>query len=72
MTDDLKYFDTTYNLFHNQHIDDVTIENAMEIPEIEAVFANAEQGDYFNHILHIAIHQAYVLDRIRQFINNIE
>mgnify|MGYP006908905267 CR=1 FL=1 len=72
MTEDNKYFDSTYNLLHNQHISDATIDNAMEIPQIEAVFANAEPGDYFNQILHIAIHQAYVLDRIKQFINNIE
>lgn len=64
MTDNIKYYDTTYNLFHNQHIDDVTLNTAMEIPEFEAVFANAEQGDYFNQILHIAIHQHYVLSKI--------
>ncbi len=64
MTDDHKYYDTTYNLFHNQHIDDITLNTAMEIPEFEAVFANAEQGDYFNQILHMAIHMHYVLSKI--------
>ena len=59
-----KYFDSTYNLFHNQFVDDVTLETAMEIPEFEAVFANANGEDYFNQILHMAIHMHYVLSKI--------
>lgn len=70
MTDKFNYFDNTYNLFHNQHISDVTINNAMEIPEIEAVFANANPGDYFNQILHIAIHQHYVLEQIKNALHS--
>lgn len=72
MTDDLKYFDPTYNTFHNQSITDANIEAAMEVPDLEAIFANANPGDYFNQILAVAVHQAYVIDRIKKFINNVQ
>ena len=70
MTPNEKYFDRTYNLFHNQRINDMTLILAMEIPEIEAVFANAEPGDYFNQILHMAVHIHYVLSKIENAIKS--
>lgn len=47
-----------------QIIKDSTIENAMTIPALEAIFANANPEDYFNQVLAVAVHQAYVLDKI--------
>lgn len=72
MTDDLKYYDPTYNTFHNQSITDANIEAAMEVPDLEAIFANANPGEYFNQVLAVAVYQAHMLDRIRQFINNFQ
>ena len=68
MTPDHKYFDETHNLFHNQHVDDPTLDAAMEIPELEAIFANSDGGDYFNQILHVCVHQAWVLNKIEKYI----
>ena len=66
MTEDYKYFDPTYNTFHNQSLKDATVENALEIPEIAVIFENANPGEYFQQILSMAIHQHYVLEKIEK------
>lgn len=55
-----------------QKISDATLNNAYEDPAIEAVFANADPSDYFNQILHIAIHRGHVLNKIEEYINNFQ
>ena len=70
MEDINNYFDSTYNLFHNQAINDVTLDNAMEIPELEVIFANANPGEYFQQVLSVAIHQHYVLEKIKSALHS--
>lgn len=55
-----------------QILKDANFEAAMKVPELEAIFANADPSEYFNQVLAVAVHQAYVLDRIKQFINNVQ
>lgn len=47
-----------------QYIDDSTMDNAMAIPALEAIFANAKPEDYLNQVLAVAVHQAWVLQKI--------
>ena len=70
MEDINNYFDSAYNLFHNQSINDATLENAMEVPELEAIFANSKPGEYFQHVLSVAIHQHYVLEKIKSALSS--
>lgn len=61
-----KCFDKDTNTFNRQKLADTTIKAAMEIPALEAVFANARPDEYFQQILAVAIHQNYVLEKIEK------
>lgn len=47
-----------------QRLKDVTIENAMRDPGLEAIFANADPDDYLDQILHLCYHRGCVISRI--------
>lgn len=47
-----------------QRLKDVTIENAMRDPGLEAIFANANPDDYLDQILHLCYHRGNVIARI--------
>ena len=67
---DVKYFDKDTNTFNHQTLTDASIEAAMEIPALEAVFANARPHEYFQQILSMAIHQHYVLEKIEKALHS--
>lgn len=48
-----------------QRIKDVTAENAMSDPAIEAIFANCNPEDYFDQVLHLCYHRGLVISRIQ-------
>lgn len=66
MTDDQEIFLVVNGKLTKQKISDVTLNLAMDDPAIEAVFANASSEEYFQQILHIAIHRGTVLSRIEE------
>ena len=54
----------TTKITGSQLVKDSTLDNAMAIPALEAIFANAKPEDYLNQVLAVAVHQAWVLQKI--------